>query len=248
MIPSPLASGTFPSTTMPPAFIPATPVAPSASEELSPFVTTEPTLTTTLKEAEHNAQMQVSEMAFHWFYRKSSEDTTGSATNSSEKAEGASQLQFPFGQPRKLEVWKPFTMIDSTRIEDAYGMGSSSNESVSVDGGRYDVNISQRTKIAIYWAEEPIPIRRCSWFYKSNSDGRWNPYDEDTAKRLEAEYCDAVTSGRWNRRVELNAESNNRGEYITLHSPAAMMHFPSSSALSGNVDDWGQVQPQVNTK
>ena len=192
--------------------------------------------------------MQVSEMAFHWFYRKSSEDTTGSATNSSEEAEAVSQLQFPFGQPRKLEVWKPFTMVDSTRIEDAYGMGSSSSESVSVDGGRYDVNISQRTKIAIYWVEDPIPIRRCSWFYKSNSDGRWNPYDEDTAKRLEAEYCDAVTSGRWNRRVELNAESNNRGEYITLHSPAAIMHFPSSSALSGNVDDWGQVQPQVYAK
>ena len=137
-------------------------------------------------------------------------------------------------------------MVDSTQIEDAYGVSSSSNESVSVDGGRFDVNISQRIKTAVYWVEDPIPIRRCSWFYKSNSDGRWNPYDEETAARLEAEYCDAVTSGRWNRRVELKAESNNRGEYITLHSPAAMMHFPSSSALSGNVDDWGQVQPQVN--
>ena len=190
-------------------------------------------------------------MAYHWFYRKCSEDTAGAAMNSSENAEGSSsaqtpQLQFPFGQPRKLEVWKPFTMIDSTRIEDAYGITSSSCEPVSVDGGRYDVNISQRTKTAVYWTEDPIPIRRCSWFYKSNSDGRWNPYDEETAARLEAEYCDAVTSGRWNRRVELKAESINRGEYITLHSPAAMMHFPSSSALSGNVDDWGQVQPQVN--
>ena len=157
----------------------------------------------------------------------------------------ASQLQFPFVQQRRREVWKPFTMVDSMRIEEAYGLNSSSCEPVSVDGGRYDVNIALRTKSAVYWVEDPLPIRRCSWFFKSNSDGRWNPYDEGTSTRLEAEYCDAVTTGRWNRRVELDS-SNNRGEYVTLHSPAAMMHFPSSSALNGNVDDWGQVQPQVS--
>ena len=230
--------------------IPAAVLPSSASAESSPFIAPEPTLGTTLTDTGLNAQMQVPEMAYHWFYRKCSEDAAGIATNSSEKAEAPlsapTSMQFPFGQPRRLEVWKPFTMVDSTRIEDAYGISSSSCESVSVDGGRYDVNISQRIKTAVYWVEDPLPIRRCSWFHKSNSDGRWNPYDEGTAARLEAEYCDAVTSGRWNRRVELNAESSNRGEYITLHSPAAMMHFPSNSALSGNVDDWGQVQPQVH--
>ena len=31
---------------------------------------------------------------------------------------------------------------------------------------------------------------------------------------------------------------------MTLHSPSVMMHFLSSHAMNGNLDDWGQVQPQ----
>ena len=64
------------------------------------------------------------------------------------------------------ERWKPFSMIDSMAIEDIFGINAESKEVVAADGGRYDVSLAERTKTAVYWKEEPISIRRCSWFYK----------------------------------------------------------------------------------
>lgn len=61
-------------------------------------------------------------------------------------------------------------MVDSMIIEDAFSANPDISDPVPSDGGRYDVNIRERTKTAVYWAEEEtMPIRRCSWFYKSNS-------------------------------------------------------------------------------
>lgn len=56
---------------------------------------------------------------------------------------------------------------------------------VSTDGGRYDVNILRRQRVAVYWDEAPTEVRRCSWFYKGNADSRYVPYDENVATRLE---------------------------------------------------------------
>ena len=56
---------------------------------------------------------------------------------------------------------------------------------VPTDGGRYDVNILRRQRAAVYWEEAPTEVRRCSWFYKGNSDSRYAPYDENVATRLE---------------------------------------------------------------
>ena len=63
-------------------------------------------------------------------------------------------------------------MIDSVAIEDAFE-GDGSADLVPTDGGRFDVCIKERTKSAVFWKEDaPCPIRRCSWFYQSNVDGR----------------------------------------------------------------------------
>lgn len=78
----------------------------------------------------------------HWFFRVKSDKAAGE------------------------ERWKPFSMADSMAIEDVFGASPDSKEVISADGGRYDVCIADRTKNAVYWKEEPLPIRRCSWFYK----------------------------------------------------------------------------------
>ena len=59
---------------------------------------------------------------------------------------------------------------------------------------------------------------------------------------LETEYVSAMQTGQWNRKLEYSTE----GEYVALHSPAAMIHYLSSVGINGNLDDWGQVQPQVS--
>jgi hypothetical protein len=56
---------------------------------------------------------------------------------------------------------------------------------VSTDGGRYDVNLSERLRYAVFWEEEPKVIQRCSWFYKREGDNRYVPYEEKFALRLE---------------------------------------------------------------
>jgi len=56
---------------------------------------------------------------------------------------------------------------------------------VPIEGGRYDVNMSERKRYAVYWEEEPKMVRRCSWFYKREGDSRYVPYEETFAIKLE---------------------------------------------------------------
>lgn len=56
---------------------------------------------------------------------------------------------------------------------------------VCTDGGRYDIQLYDRTRTSVYWEEEPTEVRRCSWFYKGDADSRFIPYSEDFSEKLE---------------------------------------------------------------
>lgn len=56
---------------------------------------------------------------------------------------------------------------------------------VRTDGGRYDVQLYDRVRTAVYWEEEPTEVRRCSWFYKGDTDSRFIPYSEEFSDKLE---------------------------------------------------------------
>ena len=62
---------------------------------------------------------------------------------------------------------------------------SESDIIIATNGGRYDVSLSHRLRYAIYWDEQPSPVRRCTWFYKSDSENRFIPYEEQMANILE---------------------------------------------------------------
>lgn len=59
------------------------------------------------------------------------------------------------------------------------------NVIVRTDGGRYDVQLYDRVRNAVYWEEEETEVRRCSWFYKGDADSRFMPYSEDFSEKLE---------------------------------------------------------------
>lgn len=59
------------------------------------------------------------------------------------------------------------------------------NVTIRTDGGRYDVQLYDRLRNAVYWEEEPAEVRRCSWFYKGDSDSRFVPYSEEFSDKLE---------------------------------------------------------------
>lgn len=59
------------------------------------------------------------------------------------------------------------------------------NVIVRTDGGRYDVQLYDRMRSAVYWEEENTEVRRCTWFYKGDTDSRFIPYSEEFSDKLE---------------------------------------------------------------
>lgn len=59
------------------------------------------------------------------------------------------------------------------------------NVVLCTDGGRYDVQLYDRTRTSVYWEEEPTEVRRCTWFYKGDTDSRFIPYSEEFSDKLE---------------------------------------------------------------
>ncbi|NXO35381.1 S23IP protein, partial [Locustella ochotensis] len=144
----------------------------------------------------------------HWFYCKEVEDK---------------------------QIWMPFSILDSARLEEIYNSVQPDPESVvlSTDGGRYDVFLYERVRKAVYWDEEPSEVRRCLWFYKGDKDSRFIPYTEDFSDKLEAEYKRAVTTNQWHRRLEFP-----NGETIVMHNPKVIVQFQPSATP----DEWGTTQ------
>jgi len=141
-----------------------------------------------------------------------------------------------YKEKRDGDHWKPFGVDDSFLIEAAYESGEAAP--VPVDGTRYDVYVPERVKRSVYWSDEALEIRRCTWFHRLSPEGRWMPYTEGVADQLEGEYKDAIKTGYWQRKVLLDS-----GDWVMIHSAEVIMHFPNSAANHGALDDWGQVQP-----
>ncbi|XP_016892900.1 SEC23-interacting protein isoform X2 [Cynoglossus semilaevis] len=138
-------------------------------------------------------------------------------------------------QVESKSVWLPFSIIDSLQLEETFNSVQPDPENVIVrtDGGRYDVQLYDRMRTAVYWEEEATEVRRCSWFYKGDSDSRFIPYSEEFSDKLEAEYKKAVSTNQWHRRLEFPS-----GETIVMHNPKVIVQFQPSSIP----DEWGTTQ------
>lgn len=132
-------------------------------------------------------------------------------------------------QKDNKENWHPFCMNDSDELEAAFNTDTS-DTLVSTDGGRYDVNVNRRERVSAYWKSEPTVVRRCSWFKRGTKDGRYIPYDEDVAGKLEDEYKNTFTNGTWNHKISLP-----NGETVVFHEPNVLVLFPQTHVP----DAWG---------
>lgn len=138
-------------------------------------------------------------------------------------------------QVESKSVWLPFSIIDSLQLEETYNSVQPDPENVIVrtDGGRYDVQLYDRLRTAVFWEEEPTEVRRCTWFYKGDNDSRFIPYSEEFSEKLETEYKRAVSTNQWHRRLEFPS-----GETIVMHNPKVIVQFQPSSMP----DEWGTTQ------
>ncbi|ODN04128.1 Phospholipase DDHD2 [Orchesella cincta] len=195
---------------------------PSLTAVASPLQASRPSVASTVQaatayfphppEGQQFIPQRLSPLTYHWFHRK---DIDGKTT------------------------WKPFSIIDSVALEDAFA--NDPDRLVSTDGGRYDVSVKKRVKMAVYWEEAPVDVRRGSWFFKGPMDKRFVPYDEEFSKYLEKEYSDCMSSGVWQKRLEFPD-----GESVILHNAGVVVHFCQAAAP----DDWGnlpesQIRPRV---
>uniref|UniRef100_A0A672Y4E1 DDHD domain containing 2 n=1 Tax=Sphaeramia orbicularis TaxID=375764 RepID=A0A672Y4E1_9TELE len=124
--------------------------------------------------------------------------------------------------------WLPFSIEDSDKLEDAYG-NADKDTVVAVDGERYDVNVKERRRYAVYWEQAPTEVRRCTWFYKGDKDTRFMPYPEDFSERLEDAYKQAVTKDEWKKKLDFPS-----GETVILHNPKLIMQYQPI----GLQDEW----------
>ncbi|XP_070075123.1 mucin-17 isoform X2 [Drosophila takahashii] len=136
-------------------------------------------------------------------------------------------------------IWTPFSHYDSALLETSLNLDDSSLI-IPVEGGRYDVNIKERTKTPVYWEGKAIEVRRCSWFYKG-VDSKYVPYTEDTAALLEAEYKRSAETGEWHQKIMLA-----NGEQVVFHGPTVIVHFlPQQNADTWGASTQGSMRPRV---
>ncbi|KAM6331441.1 triacylglycerol hydrolase DDHD2 [Alca torda] len=129
------------------------------------------------------------------------------------------------------ERWVPFSAQDSERLEEAQGSGRDKEDLVvPTSGGRYDVHLKKRQRVAVYWEEEVSEVRRCTWFYKGDKDNKYIPYSETFSEELEEAYMIAVTLDEWKKKLESPSR-----EIIILHNPKLMVHYHPVATS----DDWG---------
>lgn len=112
---------------------------------------------------------------------------------------------------------------------------------VTTDGGRFDVNIPERCRTAVYWLAEKSEVRRCSWFYKG-PDCRLIPYEEDVAQQLEDVYRDASNTGKWQREITLST-----GEVVAFKGHNNMVHYLKTQSTETNWNA-GVVSGSFHTK
>ena len=124
--------------------------------------------------------------------------------------------------------WTPFTFTDSLALEEAYESHDLQRQIITTDGGRFDVDIPARTRTPVYWTGDSDNVRRCSWFFKVDSN--FIPYDECIADLLEHEYQEAFATSDWHRRVELP-----NGEQVVFHDANVIVHFQHKASA----DTWG---------
>ncbi|KAF5298775.1 hypothetical protein FQR65_LT09644 [Abscondita terminalis] len=123
-------------------------------------------------------------------------------------------------------VWKPFSKLDSQRLEDVYLSTQPDPEIlVSTDGGRYDVNLFYRKREPVYWTGDVYEVRRCSWFYKNYKDVDFIPFEEHIADILEDEYQNSCQQNTWRREIHLP-----NGNSIGFCGPDNIVLLPSKKS------------------
>lgn len=142
-------------------------------------------------------------------------------------------LKAPY-PPKPVELhqynWLPFSRYDSDNLENTfiqikneennpaniYGGYSSAakNKTVSTDGGRFEVDISTRQRKACFWNEKSTNVVRVTWFFRTDGEYKYTPFDEELADVIEKFYLESCAINVYPQRKVLE-----KGNILIVHSP-----------------------------
>ena len=58
-------------------------------------------------------------------------------------------------------------------------------EKIATNGNRYDVNLFERRRTPVYWDDESNEVCRSKWFYLTERESRYVPFNEQMNDVLE---------------------------------------------------------------
>ncbi|XP_054708602.1 phospholipase DDHD2-like [Uloborus diversus] len=135
------------------------------------------------------------------------------------------------------EIWFGFSQSDSERLETAFQKDKEAV--VPTDGGRYDAFLGSRVKKSVYFDAKDLYIRRCTWFFRSDSSQKFVPFDEDVANLIEEHFRSCMTTGHWQKRVSLPGVGT-----IVLESPDIMLLYKNELEIWPAMPD-SKTSPKV---
>eukprot|EP00794_Sanderia_malayensis_P001092 gene1092-436_t len=115
-------------------------------------------------------------------------------------------------------TWLPFSHVDSRNLESVFV--SKTKAVVPTHGGRYDVDLDSFKREAVYWTEAKTNVRRCTWFYRGESEVKLIPYEENISELLESEYKLISENGLWSKKVDLPC-----GDTVIFHNANVIVHY-----------------------
>lgn len=125
-------------------------------------------------------------------------------------------------QPNNKFIWLPFTQYDSKNIDQHLD-----SKNLPVMQTRYDANVKERIIKSVYWPEEPMEIRLCSWFSQVVPMAKMVPYDEKTSELLEANYKKCCEEKKWRHKVYI------AGDMFSFQSANIILEFSKLSSGAG---------------
>lgn len=119
-------------------------------------------------------------------------------------------------------------MSDSLALDEAL---MNHQETVVTDGGRFEVNLTERRRSSIYWLSGSNMVRRCSWFYKNPNGDETNliPFEETVAEFMESEYEKAALNSSYFCKTV--SQLPNSEEFLVLKDATSMEYHQLGQVL-----------------
>ena len=171
---------------------------------------------------------QIPEVRPHWFHFQQDEPKSRPhPANFSAAYPPSEETQLP------TYSWVPLSRHDSAQLED----NKTTTSTILTDGGKFEVDLVSRQRRAIFWQQDSQTVARVTWFFRTDGEYKYHPFDEQIAEEIEHFYVETVKKGVFPQRKELGP-----GDLLIVHSAELVIE-----ALEKNDEIMQSAGPTTNS-